>query len=341
MQSIFDTLSGIPFNTLKSLGVALIIFLLFWLAGRLAAGHLAQSLERMIGWNETINGSSLKNILERSLRFCFILLGLYLALRCLPLSSFAEVSLLKTFRSLVIVFAAWILFELAAAESLFFRGVREKLKLDSIILAFFSKLTRFAITALAIVMVIQEWGYNVNGLIAGLGLGGLALALATREALANIVAGVVLIIEKPFSTGDWIATPSIEGTVESISFRSTRVRSSSQAVTTIPNSILASQAITNHARMGNRKLEFTLTLPIKTPKNLIELYITEIKDMLQSLSEVDPESCTVVLHTLGKDSLDIVIHCLITDTGWEEYMRIRQEINFAIMKILENNSEHN
>ncbi len=326
-------------STLKSVGVASVIFLIFWLASRYTARRLANWLGKLFAWNESLSRVSLKSTLERPMRFLFVLLGLYLALRYLPLPIFVEGSLLKIFRSLVIIFVAWILFDLASSESLFSQGMQEKLKLDNIILSFFSRITRFAIIALAIVMVIQEWGYNVNGLIAGLGLGGLALALAAREALANVVAGVVLIIEKPFLIGDWIATPSVEGTVESISFRSTRVRSTSQALTTIPNSILASQAITNHARLGKRKLEFILTLPMGTGKRMIEKYIQYIKEVLRSHSEVEPESCTVVLHQVGKESLDIVVHCLISNVLWEEYMRVREEINLEILGMLESSKE--
>ena len=106
--------------------------------------------------------------------------------------------------------------------------------------------------------------YDINGFIAGLGLGDWPLPWA-QQTLANLFGGIVIITDKPFSIGDWILTPSVEGTVED-NFRSTKIRTFAQAVVTMPNSTLANEPITNWSRMGKDVLPLTWVLPITLPE---------------------------------------------------------------------------
>ena len=121
-----------------------------------------------------------------------------------------------------------------------------------------SKALRFVIIAIAITVILQEFDYEVSGFVAGLGLGGLAISLAAKEALANMLGGIVIITEKPFVIGDWIFTPSIEGTVVEITFRSTKVRTFADALVTMPNDTLVNEPITNWSRMEKRRHTFNL-----------------------------------------------------------------------------------
>lgn len=318
---------------LKPVGIALLIFLISWFLSGWVARLIARLISRTLYWSPTTGGTKIIKALEKPFRIFLVLAGLYVALRFLPLSLAVESTLIKAFRSAIIVFVAWVLYDLAATSSQFSEGIKDKLGVDNIILSFFSKLTRLLIFLLAVVIVIQEWGYNVNGLIAGLGLGGLALALATKDALANVVAGMVIIMEKPFLTGDWISTPGAEGTVEDISFRSTRIRATNQALITIPNSTLAGQPITNHARMGKRRLEFTLTVPMTIKQPYLEAFIEAVRSSLREHEEIEPDTSLVVLNTIGKDSLELLIRCFIINTRWEDYMRVREKINLRIWEI--------
>src|SRR5690606_15315239 len=101
------------------------------------------------------------------------------------------------------------------------------------------------IMAIGAAIIADEFGYNINGFVAGLGLGGLAISLAAKDALANLFGGIIIITEKPFTIGQWIQTPSVEGIVEGISFRSTKIRTFAQAIVTVPNNTLANEPITN------------------------------------------------------------------------------------------------
>lgn len=272
---------------------------------------------------------------EKPVRALFVILGLYLALLYLPLPPALDVFFSKVFRSLLVILIAWGFYDLCGRNSLLSEELKEKLNMDNMLIHFFSNVARFIIIALAIVIVAQEWNYDVNGFIAGLGLGGLAFALAAKDALANIFGGIVIIMEKPFIIGDWIAIPGVEGVVEDISFRSTKIRAFSHASITIPNSTLANEAITNYSRMGKRRISFNLGLTYDTPRSKVEECVRLIKQMLVEHPGIHPETILVSFDLFNESSLDIFIYCFTNTTTWSEYLEVRQDVNLKIMAILE------
>jgi MscS family membrane protein len=177
-------------------------------------------------------------------------------------------------------------------------------------------------------------GITMYGFIAGLGLGGLAFALAAKDALANIFGGIVIIMEKPFSIGDWVQTPSVEGTVEGISFRSTRFRTFTQSLVTVPNSILANQPITNCSRMGKRRVRFTLSIDYTGPRCKIEKCLQGIRNMLKEHPGIHQETILVRLETINVNSLDVLVYYFTVATNWEEYLAVKEDVNYRIMDIL-------
>ena len=147
-------------------------------------------------------------------------------------------------------------------------GTRSRFDLGAgdTVIRFLERIYKAVILLFAGVLVVTEIGYNVNSLIAGLGLGGLTFALAAQDSASNFFGGLVIIFEKPFELGDWISTASLEGSVEDITFRSTKIRTLANALTVVPNSKLCGEPITNWTRMKMRLAQFTLGLTYGTPK---------------------------------------------------------------------------
>jgi hypothetical protein len=201
-----------------------------------------------------------------------------------------------------------------------FSGQQDRLELSTAAPINIRHYTNFAET------VANEWGYDVNGFIAGLGLGGLALALAAQNALANLFGGLIIILEKPFSIGDWIATPSVEGTVETITFRSTLIRGFDQAVITVPNATLANEPITNHTRMGKRRIFYYLGLSYATTGQEMETCVKRIRQMLNDHPDIHKETIMVNFESFGHDS-----HCedygdfYLTINGYREFTHRMKE----------------
>lgn len=314
---------------------ALIIILMTLL---LRAFITRYALEWMKKWAEqtsSIWDEHVIDSLKRPIGIFLLITGIYMALLYLPLYFTVDALLIKMYRSIVIILIGWGFYQLVGKDSLFSYEFRARFNVDAILAGFFSKAARIIVIALTIVIAANEWDYDVNGFIAGLGLGGLAFALAAKDALANIFGGLVIIMEKPFSIGEWISTPSVEGTVESISFRSTRVRAFDQAIITVPNSTLANEPITNYTRMGKRRINFRLGLTYSTTPEKIQACVNSIKQMLIEHTEIHPETVVVNFEKFSDSSLDIIVYCFTNTTEWTQYMDVRQEVNIRILQILE------
>jgi len=322
-------------SVLQWIAVPISIFLVFWILSIIFSRYLLPIMLRTISGNGTNIDNKIFIAYEKPIRALLFTLGVYLALRYFPLSQAQDIFLSQCFRSIIIIILAWGANVMAGTDSILSDEFKEKLKLDSILIPFFSKIVKFIIWAMAIVLVAHEWNYDVNGFIAGLGLGGLAFALAAKDALANIFGGIVIIMEKPFSIGDWVQIPDVEGIVEGISFRSTRLRTFDQALVIVPNSTLANQAITNYSRMGKRRIRFLLGIEYSTPREKIEKCVVEIRKMLNEHPDIHPQTILVNFETFNESSLDIMLYFFTNTTDWAEYLTTKENVNFRIMDILE------
>lgn len=318
-------------------GIALLIFLFFLVLRKVFTRYIFRLLLKWVQKTNTELFEYALKAFERPLRMFFLLLGLYAASQYLPLSIEVNVVIAKIFSSAVIILIAWGFFLLSDSSSAWIEKLIEKYNLtfDRLLIPFFSKVIRTVVVVVAVSIVMGAWGYNINSLVAGLGLGGLAFALAAKDSLSNIFGGIVIITERSFSKGDWIETPSVEGTVEEITFRSTRVRTFAQALVTIPNSTLANEPITNWSRMGKRRINFHLGVNYSTPGDKLETVVNRIREMLQNHPEIHPETILVYFDRFNDSSLDIFLYFFTKTTNWAEWLRVKQDCNIKIMQIIE------
>ncbi len=277
--------------------------------------------------------SAILTAFEPPFRSFILVIGFYIAFLTLPIGPELQNIISTIFRSFIIIFAAWGLYNLAGGTA--YRRICDELNIDKILADFVTGIIRFLVIALAISVIAQEWDYDVNGFLAGLGLGGLAIALAAKDAVANIFGGVVIILDKPFEVGDWILTSNVEGTVEEMNFRSTKVRTFANALVTVPNSAISNQAITNWARMKKRQITFRLGLTYSTPRDKLQICVKRIKDLLEKHPEVHPDTIFVRFERFNDSSLDIFLYFFTKTTVWGDFLQVREEINLKIMEILE------
>lgn len=313
--------------------LAVLIFFIFVLARGIFTRVIFKLVLGLSRRTKTDADEKILLAFEHPLKNIFFALGFYFALLYLPLSTTATGLVTTAFRSMVVAFVAWGFYNLTA--SMPFTGLGEKLRIDQALIDFLLKFLRLMIVVFAALMIIQQWGFDVNGFIAGLGLGGLAFALAAKDAVANIFGGIVLILDKPFTVGDWIFSPSVEGTVEEISFRSTKIRTFAQALVTMPNSVLANEPITNWTRMGKRRVYFRLAVTQVTPRERLKKCIERIKTVLEVHPGVHRETTYVCFDQFNESSLDILIYFFTVTTRFGDFLQVKEDVNFKIMAILE------
>lgn len=210
-------------------------------------------------------------------------------------------------------------------------------KISAEVANFVIKSIRFFIIIIAGIALLQEWGYNVSGFLASMGLIGMAFALAAKDTAANLFGSMVIFIDKPFKIGDWIMTPDVEGTIETIGIRSTKVRTFAQALVTVPNATLANSAILNWSRMGKRRIKMNIGITYDTPAKSIENIIKEIKEMLANNDNIHDDVIMVNFSEFAASSLNIFCYYFTKTTNWSEFLEVREETYLEIMKIVENN----
>lgn len=279
----------------------------------------------------------------RPLEALIVIAGIYSAMRLCP-NFYAEglfwPAAIKILRSALILTAAWGLYRLEGGDGFISQPVVRKFKIEAhtAVVPFISKTLRFITVALAVLIVAQEWDFSVSGLLAGLGLGGLAFALAAQDMLSNLFGGIVILLDKPFSIGDWITTGTVEGTVEDLNFRSVKVRTFAQALVTVPNSSLVSAPVVNHSRMGKRRVSFSLSLDLRTPAERLRACTGQIRRMLTGDEEIESETVVVALENVDSGGLRLMLYFFTKTTLWKENLEIREKVYYAILDILAGHS---
>lgn len=265
-------------------------------------------------------------------------LGVFLAVRMLlnaqpEWKDFADL----TFRIVTIFVLAWTLFRMIDAVAVFFAemSARTRSKLDDQLIPLLRKATKTFIIILAFILTAQNLGYSVGGLIAGLGIGGLALAMAAKDSLANLFGSLMILIDQPFHVGDWITFPGGDGVVEEIGLRSTRVRTFAKTVVSIPNQALANATVENHSLMPKRRIKFTLGVTYESSVDQVQRLVENIEGYLKNNTDIDQEFMLVKFTAFNDSSLDLFVYCFTVTTDWTQHLAVRQDVNLKIMQMVE------
>ncbi|MGG3622779.1 mechanosensitive ion channel family protein [Bacillus gobiensis] len=323
-------------NTVQ-VGISLLILLVFLLLRKLFTKYLFSFIVKLTGKSKrTIFVNHVVLAFEKPVRWFFVILGIYLTVQYAPFIDGQTTLISRLFRSSIIVLLTWGLFNLVSTSSFIFSKFnrRSDSEMEDILTPFLSRITRFILVALSLSIIAQEFDYDVNGFVAGLGIGGLAFALAAQDSIANFFGGVIIITEKPFNIGDYISTPSVEGSVEDISFRSTRIRTGAMSLVTVPNKTLANEPITNISKMGKRQITFSLLIDFETPKENMTSAIKRIKEMLDAHDGIHDELIMVHFNQFQDGNLNLFFNFYTKTTAWVEHLNIRQDVNYKIIEIL-------
>lgn len=275
-------------------------------------------------------------VISRPLILAVMILGFYFALELLtlPLRVYDNMSLL--IRGLFVLDIAWLVMRAVDIVIHFVRPLVEKTesKLDDQLLPIASRLAKFLIGVIGVILFIENFGYPATSILTGLGIGGLAFALAAKDTLANFFGSMVIFSDKVFSIGDWIKFGDNEGIVEEIGLRSTSIRKFDNTVIVVPNSTVAQANITNISRFQKRRICYTLGLTYNSGPDGMEQAVEIIRTLLNEHPEVANDHY-IFFTDFGPCSLDIMIYCFAETTVWREYLRIRQEVNVMIMRKLD------
>jgi len=198
------------------------------------------------------------------------------------------------------------------------------------------KLLRVSVLITAVLVGLQSLGFSVSGVLAFGGIGGIAVGFAARDLLANFFGGLMVYLDRPFVVGDWIRSPDkeIEGTVEEIGWRLTRIRTFDKRPLYVPNSIFTQITVENPSRMTNRRIYETVGVRYDDIDRVADI-VADIKAMLRAHPEIDQKQTLIVnLNQFGASSLDIMIYTFTRTTAWVAFHEIKQDVMLKIAEIV-------
>jgi len=329
-----NTFLDIP---LANLLAAIAVFLLFLLFRTLFTLVVIGTLQKISKFTDSYLDDKIVSALKDPVRFAFILIGAHLFFVLI----FKETELIKNILNTLVVYTIfWAIISVMESLRDLFHHATEKFNPD---LAqemgnFILKIAKVIVAAIGLGAMLQVWGINVTALVASLGLGGLAFALAAKDTAANLFGSFALLADKSIRIGEWIKVGGVEGTVEDIGMRTTKIRSFEKSLITVPNQIVSNSPIENFSRRGVRRIKMHIGLTYSTSAEQLDNIVKEIRSMLHNHEKISQkETLLVNFESFGDSSLNIFIYAFTNTSNWERYLNIREEIHMKIIKIVEEN----
>ena len=330
---------GISGVNISEISIALGIFLFFLLLRGIFSKFVVKRLENYVSKSSNNFDNSLVSSMEGPAKFFPIVLGFFVSTSYLTIETQAAEFLETVNRSLITILIFWTFHQIIGPFSVVVRSVGDLLSRD--LLNWIIKAIKVLIFILGIAAVLELWGIKIGPIIAGLGLFGVAVALGAQDLFKNLISGILVLVERRFQVGDWIYVDGvIEGTVESIGFRSTVVRRFDKSIATIPNFQFAEKAVINNSQTTNRRINWLIGLEYRTTskqlsdiKEQIENYIKNNKDF----STDGDTFLTVNIDQFAASSIDIRLICFTKTNKYLEWMQVKDTLAIEIKSIVEKN----
>lgn len=327
---------------LISIGYAVLIYFIFFIASAVFLKFSPTLFKKIFKIKKVNIEKIFTSSFAKPLSYLLHIFGIYCAFIYMPFSAKITLWLTPLLNKGLRIAAICILSlgaqNLAEHITIFFKSPTEKFGAKNItVISFFTKVGKAIIIVLTIVILLKEFGYDINGLIAGLGLSGLTFALAAQDTASNFFSGLVILTDKPFAIGDWIQVGTLEGVVEEMNFRSCRIRTFDNALIAIPNSKLSGDSVTNWTKMNLRKTKFTIGLVYSTSKETMQKICDEIRQELNKIKEIKQDTILVCFDKFNSSSLDILIQYHSFPINYGEHLALKEKVQYKIMDIIHAN----
>ncbi len=290
-------------------------------------------LKKLAAKTETTLDDKLLPALESPVATFVMVTGIFAALKVLKLSETADHSIAA---GSTVAFSMVIFWGLLRAFDAIIDHAAEIAKVKQMGIAAFMPWIKKSLIAVFVVvgtlMIVQSLGYNVSTILQGLGIGGLAFALAAQDTIANLFGSLVVAIDQPFKIGETVKIGTHTGTVEDIGLRSTKIRLIDKSLVVMPNKLVSSEAIVNLSRSTQRRVEQVIGLTYDTTPDQLAVIVEDIREILLSDAEIDPTSVMVFFRDLSASSLDVWVVYASREADLKEGFALKQRMNLAIMR---------
>jgi MscS family membrane protein len=330
---LFENLPPDIRNVLLRVLAVILALLVIWILRHALRWLLVKPLKLVAARTNTRFDDLLLEASAVPVRLIIMALALVTSLRILDVSS----RFLEQIAGTLVIVALLILFNraidvLVSSNSRIF--AMTGVVLNERLVPFVRVASRLVLIAVGIVVILQEWGYDITGLVAGIGFTSLGLSLAAQDTVANIFGFMAIVGDRPFNVGEYIKTPDVEGIVEHVGLRSTRVRQLDQAVVVVPNNKLANSAILNWSRLSKRRIDYILAVRYGTASNEIRYLLERIREYLKEQETVEADSVVVNLINFGNDSLEILVRAYVNLADWGAFTAEKERLHLGVIDIV-------
>jgi MscS family membrane protein len=264
--------------------------------------------------------------------FIFYLLILFMPVLQFPIGINKYVVLLLT--SVWPIFAIVFFYRLVDVFGMYLRKLAAKTEsnLDDQLVPLARKILKTFVISIGVLVILDNLHVNITGILAGLSIGGLAFALAAQDTIKNFFGSLMIFIDKPFQVGDWITSGEVDGTVEEVGFRSTRVRTFRNSVISVPNGALADRMVDNHGLRAYRRFHTQLALTYDTPPALIEIFVNGLREIVKDHPDTRKDYYEIYLNEMANSSLNVMFYIFFEASSWSDELKGRHEILLSIIE---------
>lgn len=231
--------------------------------------------------------------------------------------------------------AVWVAYNLVDVVAAYIaaRATLTETKLDDLLVPLVRRSLKIFVVAFGLVFIADSLNINITSLVAGIGLGGLAVALAAKDTVENLFGSLTVILDRPFHVGDWVVIGEVEGTVETVGFRSTRIRTFYNSLVSLPNSRLISTFIDNYGARRYRRIKTYLSLTYDTPPEKVEAFCEGVRELLRQHPYTRKDYFQVYLNQFSAHSLDVLLYCFHETPDWNTELRERHRLFLDILRV--------
>jgi len=240
------------------------------------------------------------------------------------------------------IFAIVFFYRLVDIVSLYFGRLADKTEstLDDQLVPLVRKVLKTFVVIIGGLFILDNLEFDITGLIAGISIGGLAFALAAQDTIKNFFGSLMIFIDRPFQVGDWITSGDVDGTVEEVGFRSTRIRTFRDSLMYIPNGVITNQMIDNHGLRVYRRFMTNIALTYDTPPDRIEVFVSGLKEVVKKHPKTRKDYFEIHMNTMADSSLNVLFYIFFKAATWSEELRARHEVILDIIRLAENVGVH-
>ena len=332
IEVFIDFFKNLEVSNVINLIIAIVSAIIFILLSPFASYGIIKLFFRKQK-KENIKNSSI----YRTMKMFLSLTGIFVAGKIMDLSQAKNEFLNKCFTVVIIWTVAKIIIGIFEVRELLIdkSSKKDEIRKNAFFTTVVSNILKTILYIIAIYLTLKEFGYDIAGLATGLGITGAVVALAAQDFIKQIISGLSIFTDKPFKVGDWIDIEEISGTVEDITIKSTKIRTSEDTIITVPNDLITSTKVTNWGRIDKRVFRANLKFSLETEERTIEKIINRIRFILNYNKDIIRKSINIQVLKIEEDAINIDIYLETIITDYKMYREFCNKINLTILNILE------